>query len=340
VAVNAVAAYLAANHERLGLSHLGLSRRPACVLLTPRFRRSRHVIVLVLPAGRREATLVAKLPRLAGDSEALEREARNLRAVGPALTGAAQGTVPALVAYHDDPAHPLLLQTALHGTPLSPAAVRRDRGGAVAAVTGWLAQLAAATAVAAPDHAWYERLVRAPLLELAACAERPAEERELARRTLPAAQLLQDAGLPLVFEHGDLGHPNLLRLADGRLGVLDWESGEPLGLPLGDLVFFLAYAAAAAPGDVRARLAGVRDAFSSGPHGWAWSLIERHAAALRIEHRLVRPLVAVCCARVVLAAGPASASPDAATRQLVAWREALLADARAPATPSAIPLPA
>src|SRR5919201_1798707 len=47
VAVNRVAAYLAAHPELARRDGLGVGRQPSCVLLNPRFRGSRHVIVLV-----------------------------------------------------------------------------------------------------------------------------------------------------------------------------------------------------------------------------------------------------------------------------------------------------
>jgi aminoglycoside phosphotransferase (APT) family kinase protein len=311
VAVNVVAAYVAANHERLALDRFGVPRRPACVVLAPRFRRSRHVVVLVLGSDGRTPVLVGKLARLPRDRGALAREARNLRAVTAVLPGAA----PELVAHHDDPRCPLLLQTALAGRPLSPAAVRRDAGGAVATVSAWLERLAAASATTAGDDGWYERLVAAPLTALAG---RGSPSGELARRTLDAAQPLRDSGIPLVFEHGDLGHPNLLLEAGVRLGVLDWERAQPHGLPLADLVFFLVYATGAA-GAGRIR---------------PWTALARHAAAIRVEGRLVWPLVAVACARAVLDGGAAAGG------HVVVWEQALRAAASAPAIPAPTPVPA
>ena len=301
---------------------LGVPRRPECVLLTPRFRRSRHIVVLVLGAGGRGR---CSWPSSRG-SPATARPWRARRAIcGPRAR--ARGHRARARRPPRGPGHPLLLQTALAGRPLGPAAVRRDRDSAVAVVAAWLERLAAATATFPPDDGWYERLVGAPLRTLAA---RGGPEREWARATLAAAEPLREAGLPLVAAHGDLGHPNLLLATDGRLGVLDWERAEPRGLPVGDLVFFLAYAAAAGRGDQRARVARLRAAFA-GPREWAWQAIERHADAVGIKRRLVAPLVAVSCARVALEAGPPAAL-DAAARHLELWEPALRA-APVPADP-------
>lgn len=49
--------------------------------------------------------------------------------------------------------------------------------------------------------------------------------------------------LPLAVEHRDCSPWNVLYTSSGRLGLVDWESAEPRGLPLMDLLYFLANAA-------------------------------------------------------------------------------------------------
>lgn len=44
---------------------------------------------------------------------------------------------------------------------------------------------------------------------------------------------------PLVFQHGDPGTWNMLVSAEGRVIVIDWEAGEPKGMPLWDLFYFM-----------------------------------------------------------------------------------------------------
>jgi hypothetical protein len=324
--VSFVVRYLAEHYDELGLDRFGIARRPMCLVLTPRFRHSRHVIVLVLREGTAEPSLVAKLPRLAGDGAALAREATILHAAGAALAGADAGTAPELVAFDDRPGSVLLLESALVGRPVSPRLVRRDRAGAVADVAGWLERLALATAQPARGDGWYARLVERPLHSLYDRAGRRSEVQELAGGTLAAAESLRAARLPLVLEHGDLGHPNLLRLRDGRVGVLDWERGDATGLPGGDLLFFLAYAGMATrSGRLRADpLGGVRDALL-GPRAWARPVLERHLNRLGVAAELVLPLMAVQCARVVAAVAGSDLSSrsrgrDAAARHLALWR--------------------
>jgi aminoglycoside phosphotransferase len=321
--VNAVAAYLADHRERLGLERRGVPERPCCVLVAPRFRESRHVIVLVLGSDGRRPALVAKLPRLPG-AAGLAREADNLRAAGRALRDHDVGTAPSLVAFEAAPTYPMLLETGLTGRTLSPRAVRRDRERLVAEGSAWLVRLAKATAHRPRDDGWYERLVAAPLRALGRRFGGTARLAPMVERTLQSAAALREADLPLVLEHGDLGHPNLLRQPDGRLGVLDWERADPAGLPGHDLFFLLAYAAASG----RSGPAGVPAAFF-GRDAWAWPVAERYGRALGIDRELLPALLAVASARVVAAggasngSGPASGGRDAAARHLPLLRHAV-----------------
>jgi aminoglycoside phosphotransferase (APT) family kinase protein len=311
-ALNPVATYIADNHERLGLDRLGVPPRPCCVMLTPRFRRSSHVIALVLDEKRQAPALVGKLPRRDRDAGGLAREAESLHAVGHALRWEAKSSVPAVLAWDEGPPRPLLLESALHGTPLSPAALRRDRRHSLAqAVAAWLERLALATVNRPDGDDWHERLVRAPLRALAASAP---ELRDLAERTLERCEPLLASPLPLVFEHGDLCHPNLLVREDGGVGVLDWERAQAAGLPGYDLFFFLAYAADAG----RDRPACVLEAFF-GRRPWAWEIAESYALELGIDRSLLWPLLAVSCARAI-------ASGAARPRHLLLWRHALEGD--------------
>jgi Ser/Thr protein kinase RdoA (MazF antagonist) len=237
------------------------------------------------------------------DVAGLEREADALRAVGSAL---ADDSVPALLAFENDPERPLLLESALSGTPLSPAALRRDRRrSSVKAVVAWVERLGVETAHPADGDAWFDRLVREPLRSL---PEVQPGLRGLVELTLERSEELLGAGLPLVFEHGDLCHPNLLIRADGSVGVLDWERAEPAGLPAFDLFVFLAYASDAGR-------QGVLDPFF-GRRPWAWELAEGYAERLDIDPGLLRPLLAASCARAV-------ASGADLSRHVPLWRRAL-----------------
>ena len=80
-------------------------------------------------------------------------------------------------------------------------------------------------------------MVELPLLELSSGLAPDAPEVELVARTLEGLEPLRDAAVPTVAEHGDLTHPKLIRLRDGRIGVVDWELAEIEGLAGSDLCF-------------------------------------------------------------------------------------------------------
>lgn len=317
--MNVVATYLQEHRNVLGLEELGLPRDPAFVLITPRFAQSRHVVMLVLGRDSAEPVLAAKLPRLAGDGDELAQEAANLQAAGWAVGD--DGTVPRVVAYAPELKYPLLLQRALTGRPLGPAEVRRNRAAAVEKVAAWCDRLGASTIQHDAEAAHLDRLIMAPLRTLAGPTGPGGQIAELARRTYPLAQELVAARPPLVFEHGDLGHPNLLVGADGKLGVLDFERAEHAGLPGFDLLVFCTYAAASA--SARGVSHGISEAFH-GRSPWAAEAFAAHLRRLGVEPHLEPALLAVSCARVVAqavaaGAGPVAGGRDAAARHMALW---------------------
>lgn len=328
--MNAVAAYLAEHRERLELERHGVPARTECLVLTPRFRLSRHVIVLVFARGRRDPVLVAKLPRLPGDAGGLRREAANLRAAEAALRDA-RGTAPVVVAFDEDRPYPILLETALAGHALSPAVVRRGREDAVRAMTTCLSQLARATRRPAGEG-WYEELLAEPLARLVETSGGDREIAALAERTLELAAPLRAAPPSVVLEHGDLGHPNLVELRDGRIGMLDWETGTQRGLPLHDLLFFLTYAAVAGRRDHHGPEAtGAIDAALVAPGAWGWPALTAYADRLGLARELLTPLVIACAGRAVAllpersggATGGEALPWLRASRPMTLWRHAV-----------------
>lgn len=296
--MNLVLDFLALHRERLGLDRDGVLPRFRSVLLTPRFRASSHVVFLLLPEGSPNPALVAKLPRRAGVSPALMREAANLVAIRR-RQAAAPDSVPELVAFEPHRGHMLLVETALAGPPLHPAAVRRDPAGSIDEAIRWLLDVHRRSAVPSnEDPTWFDRLVSRPLDRLEAALGPTGGGAWLVGRTRELVEPLRGVALPLVLAHGDFAHPNLIRLPTGRLGAVDWELAEMRGLPAGDFFLLLAYAAAA-----RARARGPA-AIASSFHGalyggrpWARPFLRRYFAELGLEPRWGPPLCALAFAR-------------------------------------------
>ncbi len=289
--MNMIQTYLHDNWDRLQLERYSPTRQLSTVMITPRFRASSHVVCLLLPEGRPEPVMVAKVPRLAGPSASVTREVANLQAVQASRPGGFL-SVPRVIAFEEYAARPFLLETALVGKPMDPPAVRSEPERCCRAMLDWLCELHEATrrpATTRPD--WFDALIARPIRQFTSQFPlTPAEARWLTETQDLVAQL-RDSGLPLVFEHGDLSHPNVMWLEDGRPGVVDWELAVPHGLPGFDLFFFLSYVAFARH-DARsngAYLPAFREAFF-GESAWAAPYIRVYAERLQLPARALVPL--------------------------------------------------
>ncbi|MFL5805322.1 MAG: aminoglycoside phosphotransferase family protein [Roseiflexaceae bacterium] len=298
--MNTVLTYLATNRQRLGLAGYGVPERLASVVVTPRFRASSHVVFLVLAPGRPEPLLVAKLPRLNSAGAVAEREVANLRAV-QGLRAGGFDSIPRVIAYEQYLGRPILVETALVGRPMDPATVRRDRAACCAAVAGWLAELQQPARGPQNDANWFGRLVEQPLRYFERVFPLSIEEARLLERTWELVAPLRDTALPLVFEHGDLSHPNVMLLKKGAVGVVDWELAEPRGLPAYDLFFFLTYAAFAAQNARKSGdyLAAFQAAFF-GPAAWARPYVADYARRLELPPPTLTPLFVLSWARYTI----------------------------------------
>jgi hypothetical protein len=296
--VNLVERLLSARRDQLRLDRLDLPADLSCVLVTPRFRTSRHVIVLVAPAGSDEIRLVAKLPRRADDDAGLRREHANLSRLRD-LWPEGRGSYPETVLFEHVDGQPILIETAVPGKALHHRAVRKDPRRAIALVERWLDGLPV-TGTSRDDGEWFDRTLAAPLHDFAEQAVLGDETRRLVDETLRIVAPLADAGFPLVFEHGDLTHPNLLLTPDDRVGVVDWELSQPQGLPVHDYCLFLAFVAFSRSRvhDLGGQVRAFESAFA-GPRPWALSLVARRLARLSVDPRLLVAFVVACWARYV-----------------------------------------
>ena len=280
--------FLARRGRELGLDR---SAPPASlVVLTPRFRNSTHLVFILLGDGDSAGGLVAKVCRFPGRCRELELEAGQL---GSIQSPPRFESIPRLLAVERCEGHTLLLQTALRGRAMDRATVRRHPRECCDLVLAWLGQVQTTTRVV-PDSsaAEIDRLVARQLRRLEVMI--PSEDGLLAKTTQAVAPL-RGLKLPLVLEHGDLSHPNLLLDDRGRLGVTDWEQSELRGLPAVDLFFFLAYVARAregAPSGPRA-VAAVERAFF-GRSAWTRPYVRRYAERLDVPLEALTPLF-LCC---------------------------------------------
>lgn len=299
--MNLVLKFLAENWRRLELKRFGDPSRLSCVMMTPRFRASSHVICFILTEGRTEPSFVVKLPRLPGDNERLDREVLNLHAANRGRTHD-DHSIPRIVAYEDYHAHRLLIETAVPGQPMSPAVVRRQPEGCIAAGLAWLLDLQRLPVdTRAPNkNDWYERLVEQPLQQCKNILPPNTGAERLFEQTLALLQPFRRQELPLVLEHGDFSSPNILRDENGRVGVVDWELAEPEGLPVADLFFFLTYIAFARQGARKnpEYLKAFQQTFF-GPQAWARSYVRRYGERFKLSSEILAPFFVATWGRYV-----------------------------------------
>ncbi len=259
---------------------------PAATLLTPRFRTSRNVIWLAFDGPGSRPVTVAKAPRLEKDGPALLEEAETLRAIHSLEEGGFD-SIPRVLAVEELGSRPLLVESALPGGLLSPARIGRDRARYCEGVTRWLIDFHRATRSQPLTPGEVEQLVAEPLQTI---AER-VPDHPLLERSAAVLRELRGLRLPAVCEHGDLGHPNLMELEAGSIGVLDWETARLRGLPAVDLFFFLAFVG---------RTAGQKpeQAFDR-EGGWATPWTGRYARALELEPACLQPLFAAAWIRAL-----------------------------------------
>ena len=298
--MNIALRFLVTHWRRLPLEEFRVPSRLSCIMATPRFRASSHVILFVFADGESDPILVMKVPRLPGDNARLDLEAANLRKLHATRFGGFH-SIPRVVACEDYYNNRLLLETALQGQTMSPALVRRQPKVCIEVVLAWLVNLHLATGIRnGDDRRWFEQSALRPLERFGSAFRISPEERHLIEQTRNLITPLQDQDLPLVFEHGDLSSPNILIQENGCPGVVDWELAEPRGLPAVDLFFFLTYIAFARR---RARkpedyMTAFHEAFF-GPEAWARSFVIRYAEALKLPTEALNPLFVLCWSRYV-----------------------------------------
>ena len=204
------------------------------LLVTRGLRASGKAVGLVFAEGAKEPAVAVKMPRLSESAAVLRREATILGA----LRGhdRIRGGVPRLLSAEESSSSYRLVETAVDGLPAFVAVTEQNFPEIAQIAADWLAQLAGRPEVR-PKSEWWNRLLEPLLSEL--------EERfaRVVRRDFvgKCRRILGSLGpLPLVWEQRDFSPWNVLVNA-GKITALDWESAEPEGLPLLDLVYFLTY---------------------------------------------------------------------------------------------------
>jgi len=297
--MNMVLTFLAKNWQRLSLRQFGTPASLSSVILTPRFQASSHIIAFIWTKSP-HPVLVAKIPRIKGDNQRLDHEVSILRRVQAARSNGFD-SIPRVIVNEDWHGHRLMIETMVAGMTMKPAIVRRQPSKCLDAVMSWLLDLELATIKQnTKDTNWFTRLAMQPLSYFEKTLPQLSVENDLIDRTKSLVSPLNEADIPLVFEHGDLSSPNILMDEKDRIGVVDWELAEPKGLPAADLFFFLTYVAFARNKATKLndQLQAFHKAFF-GENAWAQPHVLYYADRFQLSPQLLKPLFILSWGRYV-----------------------------------------
>ena len=196
----------------------------------PRGFASQKVIFGLQGEGNRE--VIAKLTQRSTFNARLQAEADALRSLNQIHD--LKMAIPTLLFADEHETLAVVCQTRLSGAPMR-AMLDRDPDGTVArAGFSAIVDLAART-VRPPVLGETLQAMTTLAEDLIRIYQPPAGVIEAVRQ---AAAHLGRFDLPAVFMHGDLGVWNMLCVGDDVVGVLDWENGDEVGVPMWDLFVY------------------------------------------------------------------------------------------------------
>lgn len=234
-------------------------------------------------------SLIVKLARVSEMAEVLDREASNLRALRVLHPELIHG-VPQVLFSHEWAGQTVLGETALAGRPLYTVLQRETARDLAIKVTEWLAGLAGKPP-ACPRSEWWDRLIGKTVDKFERNFGRVLDPAKL-QTTHTALSTLGD--LPLVYEHRDFSPWNVLIDRNAEPVILDWESAEPRGLPVLDLVYFLTYLAFFLDGAMDSHRFRESYRASLDPAAFTGSIVadcqQRYLARVGLDPDVLRPL--------------------------------------------------
>jgi hypothetical protein len=258
------------------------------LVLTLGARSFNKVVILIFEEPQAAPLVAVKLARVPGSEAALEREADNLESVARTLGGRLQG-VPRVLFRAQGYGGGTFGETAFQGVPLFTQLDRRNYRNLALKATEWL--IALATAARPVSSRCVGRLTEPVVADFERCYGVVAG-RELLARARDAISRLHR--MPLVVEQRDFSPWNILVSAEGTLSVLDWESAQLEGLPMLDLIYFLAYLAfffdnahSTERRQRSYRIASDRTSFTGAIHAECY---RRYADALKLHPADLHPL--------------------------------------------------
>jgi hypothetical protein len=208
--------------------------------LTPGFQASSHVIAFIFEPGKDTPNWVAKWPRLDNDHARLDIEYGNLTFLNQ-LTHTQPGGIPKVLIYKSFNDTRVLIETLVPGKILRQQDARKKPDEMLKIGRNWLLAFHQTTQRSTAElPGWFQKSIEERIKAIITYMPLTREEQIALEKHSFYADKLRSTLPHVVFEHGDFSAPNLL-LDHGKLSVVDWELGDPLGLPAGDFIFFLTF---------------------------------------------------------------------------------------------------
>ncbi len=207
------------------------------LLLTRGGHSSNKIVAAVIGEAHTTPCIAIKMARTPEGAAAVQREARNLEALaGRPLR---IGVVPRPLFCQTHAGVLTVAETFIPGRLMTSRLTRRTFRDLVRRGADWLTALATPTGPSPSPAAWTTMLDRT-LAEFESSFG-AVLDRTMLHQTYTALSALEP--LPAVFEHRDFSPTNIVITPHDQLGVLDWESAEPAGIPFLDLIYFVTNAA-------------------------------------------------------------------------------------------------
>jgi hypothetical protein len=229
-------------HHAEALRQKGISNPESSYVhfLTPGFQASSHIIAFIFEADKNTPSWVAKWPRLDNDHKRLDIEYSNLIFLRQ-LLHLLPGGIPKVLIYKSFYDTRILIESLVPGKILRQQDARKNPNGTLKIGRDWLLAFHLATQRPTAElSGWFQKSIEDRIKAIINYVPLTREEQIVLEKHTFYADKLRNNLQHVVFEHGDFSAPNLL-LDNGKLSVVDWELGDPLGLPAGDFIFFLTF---------------------------------------------------------------------------------------------------
>ncbi|MDZ7360024.1 MAG: phosphotransferase [candidate division KSB1 bacterium] len=203
-----------------------------------KFNANKNIFYLFDPARPDKPVVVVKMTRAPEFNKRLENEYHVLASLHEKRF-VEQGTYPEPLFFGTHAGLAILGQKAVHGEPFRRRTTATIDCPLANDALNWIVKLGIASSKPAAANA---AAAQAALMKL---YRRFAEIYPLSDlETDFLAEQIQTMGslvkkFPFVFQHGDPGTWNMLASPENHVIVIDWEAGEPEGMPLWDLFYFI-----------------------------------------------------------------------------------------------------